>query len=165
MTIPMVSFVGRSGSGKTTLLVQIIAELRQRGYRLASVKHRSHGTFALDHPGKDSWRHAQAGSEHVVLVGPSQMASFRRLDRPVGLEEAVASISGVDIILVEGYKEASAQAIEVVRGANSRDLVGRPEQRIALVTDTDLEAGVPRFDLDDVQGIVDFIEARFLRDE
>jgi molybdopterin molybdotransferase len=162
MTIPMITFVGRSGAGKTTLLVRLIAELTQRGYRVATIKHHSHDGFEVDRPGKDSWRHAQAGSEHVVIVSPHKIASYRRLERELPLEEVAAGIHGVDLILVEGYKQARLPTVEVVRAANSRDLVGQPAFRFALVTDLDLEIEVPRFSLEDVQGLADCIEARFL---
>ena len=159
----MVTFVGRSGSGKTTLLVQVIAELTRRGYRVATIKHHSHSDFQVDQPGKDSWRHVQAGSRHAIIAAPGKMASVRILDRELSLEEIAAGISGVDLILVEGYKQAEVPTVEVVRAANSPDLVGRPAYRIAVVTDMDLEVDVPRYSLDDVDGVADLIEARFLK--
>jgi molybdopterin molybdotransferase len=162
MSIPMITFVGRSGSGKTTLLVKLIAELRQRGYRLATIKHHSHSGFEIDQPGKDSWRHARAGSEHVVIVAPAKMASYRQLDHEIPLAEVVSGISGVDLILIEGYKGAALPTVEVVRAANSLDLVGRPEFRFAVAADVPLDMDVPQFHLDDVQGLADCIQARFL---
>lgn len=163
MSIPIVTFVGRSGSGKTTLLVQVIAELTRRGYRVGTIKHHPRSDFPFDQPGKDSWRHAQAGSRHTVIAGPGKMASVRVLDRELSLEEVAAGISDVDVILVEGHKQAEVPTIEVVRAANSLDIVGRPACRIALVTDTDLDLGVPRYSLDDAGGVADLIEARFLK--
>jgi molybdopterin-guanine dinucleotide biosynthesis adapter protein len=160
--IPLLTVIGKSKSGKTTLLERLIRELSQRGYRLASVKHHSHPGFEIDTPGKDSWRFAQAGSRQVVVAAPDRFATYRTLDRELNLDEIAAEIRGVDLILVEGYKRANKPSIEVVRAANSHELIGSPEQRIALVSDLDLEAGVPRFDLDDVQGIARFIEERFL---
>ena len=162
MSIPIVAFVGRSGSGKTTLLVQVIAELARRGYRVATIKHYRHSDLQVDQPGKDSWRHAQAGSRHAIIAAPDKVASVRVLDRELSLEEVAAGISDVDVILVEGYKQAEVPAIDVVRAANSPDAVGRPAYRIALVTDTDLDLGVPRYSLDDAGGVADLIETRFL---
>lgn len=162
MSIPIVAFVGRSGSGKTTLLVQVIADLTRRGYRVATIKHHLHSNFQVDQPGKDSWRHAQAGSRHVVIAAPGKMASIRLLDRELSLPEIAAGIPDVDIVLAEGYKESGLPNIEVVRAANSPDVVGQAAHRIALATDMDLDLGVPRFDLDDAGGVADLIEARFL---
>ena len=162
---PIVTFVGRSGAGKTTLLVKLIAELRRRGYRVATIKHHSHNGFDIDQPGKDSWRHARAGSEHVIVAAPDKMAAYRALDRELTLSELAATISGVDIILVEGYKQSDLPTCEVVRAAKGLDLVGRPEVRFAVATDTPLDLDVPQYGLDDVQGIADCIEGRFLQRE
>ncbi len=71
--------MGKSGVGKTTALERVIREIKRRGYRLGTVKHDTHG-FDVDKPGKDSWRHAQAGSDAVVISGPRKMALIRQLD-------------------------------------------------------------------------------------
>ncbi len=162
MSIPIVTFVGRSGAGKTTLLVKVIFELKQRGYRVATIKHHPHGGFQVDRPGKDSWRHAQAGSQHVVIVAPDKVASYRRMEKELPLEEIAACIQQVDIILVEGYKQARLPAFEVVRAEVGVELVGRSEYRIGVAADVPLEVDVPRFSLHDVGGISDFLEERIL---
>jgi molybdopterin molybdotransferase len=163
MAIPMITFVGRSGAGKTTLLVQLIAELTQRGYRVATVKHHSHDRFEIDHPGKDSWRFSQAGSRHIIVSSPHKIASYRPLERELTLDEVLAGVSEVDLILIEGYKQAKLPTFEVVRAANSLDLVGRPEYRFAVASDVPLGLDVPQFALDDISGIADYLEGRFLQ--
>jgi molybdopterin molybdotransferase len=162
MTIPLITFVGRSGAGKTTLLVKLIAELGRRGYRVATIKHHSHNGFEIDQPGKDSWRHARAGSEHVVVAAPDKIASYRRLEGELTLEEVASGISGVDVILAEGYKQARLPTVEVVRAEKGLDLVGYPEYRCAVATDVALEVSVPQYGPDDIQGLADLVEARFL---
>ncbi|MCU0489929.1 MAG: molybdopterin-guanine dinucleotide biosynthesis protein B, partial [Anaerolineales bacterium] len=74
MTAPILSIIGKSNSGKTTLLEKLIPELRQRGYRVATIKHHAHAGFEIDQPGKDTWRHAQAGSQVVVITAPDKLA-------------------------------------------------------------------------------------------
>ena len=69
----------------------------------------------------------------------------------------------MDLILVEGYKQAEKPSLEVLRAANSRELIGNREQRFAVAADFPLDLGVPQFGLDDVQGIADLIEQRFLK--
>lgn len=160
--IPVVTVLGKSGAGKTTLLEKLVKELTARGYRIATIKHHSHKGFEIDVPGKDSWRFAQAGSRHVIIAAPDQFAAYRQLDSELSLDEITAGVAGVDIILVEGYKQANKPAIEVVRAANSQDLVGTREQRIAMVSDLRWNLGVPLFHLDDVEGLSKFIEERFL---
>jgi molybdopterin-guanine dinucleotide biosynthesis protein B len=162
MAVPVITVVGRSGSGKTTLMERLIGELARRGYAVWTVKHHSHAGFEVDKPGKDSWRHAQAGSRHVVIAAPDKIASYRLLERELELDEIVTGMDDVDIILVEGYRRANRPALEVVRGANSLEMVSAPDQRLAVATDTPLEVDAPQFSLDDVAAIADLIEAKFL---
>jgi formylmethanofuran dehydrogenase subunit E len=161
--IPVVSLIGRSGAGKTTLMEKLVRELSGRGYRLATIKHHSHSGFEIDTPGKDSWRFAQAGSRHVTIAAPDKIASYHLLDRPLDLDEITGGIAGVDLILVEGYKQANKPAIEVVRAANSTELVCNPTRRIAVAADFPLDLGVPQFGLDEAAAIADLIEDLFLR--
>jgi len=155
---PVLTIVGKSKSGKTTLIEKIIPELNQRGFRVATIKHHTHPGFEIDRPGKDTWRHAQAGSDHVILAAPDKIAWIRRLDKELSLDEITQAISGVDIILTEGYKSAGKPALEVVRRERGLEIICDPDQLILLVTDTRLEVDTPQFDLNDIQGIADFIE-------
>ena len=168
MSIPILSIIGKSGSGKTTLLEKLIPELKSRGYRVATIKHHFHPGFEIDVPGKDTWRHARAGSDQVVIAGPDQIASIRRLERELTLDEIVAQIIApgippVDIILTEGFKRAAKPALEVVRAENGLEVISSAEQLVAVATDTPLNVAVPQFDLNDSVPIVDFIEQRFLQ--
>jgi molybdopterin-guanine dinucleotide biosynthesis protein B len=159
--IPIISIVGKSGSGKTTLLEGLIPELKRRGYRVGTIKHDAHA-FEIDRPGKDSWRHAQAGSDHVVISSPQRVASIRRVPREQRLEELAAGMTDVDVILTEGYKRGNAPKIEVSRQARSKTLICQPDELLALACDHPFDVDVPLYDLSDVQGLTDLIEARFL---
>ena len=162
MLIPVVTIIGKSKSGKTTLLENLIPALWQKGYRVGTVKHHSHSGFEIDQPDKDSWRHSQAGSQHVVIAAPDKIASYRSIESELSLDEVIDEFQDVDIVLVEGYKQAGKPAIEIVRAERSLELLNSVEQRIAVVTDTQLEAPVLQFDLDDIEGIAALIEAQFL---
>lgn len=102
--IPIVSIVAKSSSGKTTLLEGLIAELKQRGYRLAAIKHSAHG-FDLDHPGTDSCRLSQAGSDTVAIVMPQMLALIKRMDN-----KSFAQLARVilDRTQIEGYSHGKA---------------------------------------------------------
>ena len=163
MTIPIISIIGKSGSGKTTLLEKLIAELKRRRFRVATIKHHSHAGFDIDKPGKDSWRHAQAGSDHVIVAAPDKIASYRLLERELTLDEIAAEVKDADIILTEGYKRAGKPTLEIVRAANSTEILSDQDQRFALAADIPLDLGVPRYDLDDAAGIANLIEKKFLR--
>lgn len=141
--IPLITIIGKSKSGKTTLLEKPIQELSARGYRLATVKHHSHPGFEVDIPGKDSWRFSQAGSLQVVIASPDKFATYRKLERELSLDEITAAISGVDLILVEGYAKSKKPSIEVVSSDKGDGLIGSAEQLIALASDIPLDLGVP----------------------
>jgi molybdopterin-guanine dinucleotide biosynthesis adapter protein len=159
---PIVCVVGRGKTGKTTLLEKLIPELKSRGYKVGTIKRHSHPGLDFDVPGKDSWRHAQAGSDYVVVAGPDKMASMRNLERELTLDEVAATVTGVDIILVEGYKRADKPKIEVVRAERSSEPLCTADELLALVTDVDIAMPVPRFGLNDVRPLADLIVARCL---
>ena len=164
MTIPILSIVGKSKVGKTTLLEKIIRELKNRDYKIATIKHHSHAGFEIDKPGKDTWRHAQAGSDHVIIAAPDKIANIRILERQLSLDEIIHEITNlkpqVDIILTEGYKRAGKPALEVVRADIGTELLCSIEQLVAIATDTPLEVPILQFGLDEAGDIVDFIVER-----
>ncbi len=156
--IPVIPIVGRSGSGKTTLMEKLIPELRRRGFRVGTIKHHVHEGFEIDYPGKDTWRHAQAGSECVVLASPTKVAMIKRIERELSLDEIAAELHAVDIILAEGYHWVEKPKIEVVRKEHSQELRCDPGELLAIVTDLDFDLDVPCFGLEEVQPLVDLIE-------
>lgn len=160
--IPVVSFVGKSGVGKTTVLERVIREIKRRGYRVGTVKHDTHG-FEMDKPGKDSWRHAQAGSDAVVVSGPHKMALIRTVAEEMPLDELVPLMGAVDLVITEGYKRGNKPKIEISRLERGAGLLCEPEELVGVMADYPLDVPVPSFDLDDVTGIVDLLERLYLR--
>jgi molybdopterin-guanine dinucleotide biosynthesis protein B len=159
--IPVVSVVGKSDAGKTTLLEKIIPELKRRGYRVATVKHDAH-SFEIDQPGKDTWRHRQAGADVVVISARDKMAIIRRLDEEMSLPQITDMITGVDIILTEGFKRGPAPKIEVSRREKSTELLCTVDELVAVATYQRFDIPAPQFALDDAAGLVDLLERRFL---
>lgn len=165
----VIAFCGYSGSGKTTLVEQLIAGMRLAGRRVSVVKH-AHHDFDIDHEGKDSWRHRQAGAYEVVIASDRRLALMREYPRPSepSLDALIAELSDCDWVLVEGFKHAARPKIEVWRAAT-----GKPAQYpfdpfvIAVATDSPealpLPTGLPVFDLDDVDAIAAFIDAQAVR--
>ena len=158
----VVSVVGRSNVGKTTFVEKLVHELKQRGYSVGTIKHYRH-EFEIDQPGKDSWRHAHAGSDVAVIASPTKLALVRRLEREQTIDEIVAAMPQVDIVVTEGYKHEGKPKIEVFRRAVVSELVSDPDELLALVTDQRLELSVPQFDLENAAGVVDLIEERLLK--
>jgi molybdopterin-guanine dinucleotide biosynthesis protein B len=161
MTVPVVSIVGRSDSGKTTLIERLLPLLAQHGYRVATVKHHHWGDFEADTPGKDSWRHARAGAVATALSASRQLAIFQKTATRVPLEEVVRQLAPArpDMVITEGFKDGPFPKIEVVRASVGPPLCDRHDRLLALVTDTDCDLGVPRFALDDIDGLADFVIA------
>ena len=162
-SVPVVSFVGKSGVGKTTALELVIRELKRRGHRVGTVKHDSHG-FEMDKPGKDSWRHAEAGSDAVAVSGPHKVAVIRRLDEEMALDDIVALMGDVEIVLTEGYKRGNKPKIEVTRRERGTELLCQAEELVGIMADYSVDMPVPQFALDDAAGVVDLLEKLYLRD-
>jgi len=159
---PVISIVGRSKSGKTTLIEGLLAELKARGYRMATVKHAS-GKLAVDRPGKDSWRHIAAGSEATIVASPTQTIFIKPTSRDPELDELV-HLFGEEyhIVLAEGFKQSSVPKIEVHRkeaGPPLADIRGL----IAIATDEHLDTETRQFALHDIKGLADFLESGFIR--
>jgi molybdopterin-guanine dinucleotide biosynthesis protein MobB len=160
---PIVSIVGKSDAGKTTLLEKLVSELTARGYRIGTIKHDVHG-FDIDHEGKDSWRHKHAGARTVAISSPKKVAVIRDVETEETIDGLAAKyFQEVDIILTEGYKRESKPKIEVFRSqVHDKPLCKNDDHLVALVSDIPLDLGVPRFELNDIKGLGDFLEQRFL---
>ena len=160
-TPPIVLIVGKSDAGKTTLIEKLVPELKARGLKIGTVKHDVHG-FDIDHPGKDSWRHKQSGSEATIISSPQKLALVRNTDHDHTLDELIPYLHGMDLILTEGYKRERKPKVEIYRPAAHPDPLCRDdEDLIALASDEDLDLGVPRFGLEDSAGLAEFLIRHF----
>lgn len=159
---PVVSVVGRSGVGKTTALEKIISEVKRRGYRVGTIKHDTHG-FDVDRPGKDSWRHARAGSDSVVISGPRRMALIRELEQEMLLDEILPLMGDVDLVMTEGYKRGDRPKIEVTRQERGTELLCQAKELVGIMSDHLVDMPVPQFALDDAAGVVDLLEQLYLQ--
>jgi molybdopterin-guanine dinucleotide biosynthesis protein B len=156
----MVSIVGKSGSGKTTLIEKLVPELKRRGLRIGTIKHSAHH-IDIDKPGKDSWRHKQAGAETVIVVAPETVAMIKSIPAP-RLEELEKYVDDLDLVLTEGFKSGSMPKIEVFRQSAHPEPLCRGDNRlIAVMTDASVDLGVPTFGLNDVSQLADLIEERY----
>jgi molybdopterin-guanine dinucleotide biosynthesis protein B len=159
---PIVSIVGKSSSGKTTLMEKLIAELKSRGYRVATVKHTPRES-SFDEPGKDSWRHTQAGSEAAVVSTSDKLVLIKPLNGQPTMEQ-IAYLLGedYDIILAEGFSRGDAPKIEVHRRQAGPPL-SKVRKLIAIATDEPLETKARQFSLEDVPGLADLLEKGFIQ--
>ena len=161
---PIISIVGKSDSGKTTLLEKLIVEIRSRGYRVGTIKHDTHG-FDIDHEGKDTWRHKQAGAATVVISSPAKIAVIKDVEKEKTLDFLAENyFQGVDIIFTEGYKRENKPKVEVYRKETHRELLcTNDENLIALMSNHPFDMKVPCFDINDIKGLADLIEEKFLK--
>jgi molybdopterin-guanine dinucleotide biosynthesis protein B len=161
----LLGMAGYSGSGKTTLIGHVLPLLIAGGWRVSVIKH-AHHAVDLDTPGKDSWRHREAGAYEVMLASERRWALMHELKSETQPELAglASRLSPCDLVLVEGFKREPIPKIEVHRVANgSPPLYPSDPNVIALCTDAAVQTELPMFGLDDYAGVATFIIGRFLQ--
>ena len=151
---------GWSGSGKTTLMTALIPEFAARGLAVSTVKH-AHHAFDIDQPGKDSWRHRQAGAREVMVASNHRWALMHELrDAPEpSLDELLQKMTPVDLVLVEGFKRHPHPKIEVFRHSLGKPLL-HPDDPfvVAIASDERMpEFSVPWLPVTDPGAIATFI--------
>ena len=158
-SIPIITIVGKSNSGKTTLVEKLIPEFIRRGYRIGTVKHHLHD-FDIDKKGKDTWRHAQAGAETIIISSPHKLAMVKKMTTEISLDTMREHFfSDVDLVLAEGYKRGDYLKVEIFRTAvHEQPLFRHDEKLLATVTDSDIHTGRPCFKLEEIVPLVDLLE-------
>lgn len=152
--------IGWKNSGKTSLMERLVADITARGFSVSTVKH-VHHAVDLDQPGKDTFRHRQAGAREVVLASAERFALMVEHRGPEpDLAAILARLAPVDLVLVEGYKRDAHQKVEVWRAETGQPLIqpGDPLVR-AVATDAVLSLPVPVLDLNDTAAVAGFILA------
>jgi molybdopterin-guanine dinucleotide biosynthesis protein B len=150
---------GWSGSGKTTLLTAIIPHFVARGLVVSTIKH-AHHEFDIDRPGKDSWRHREAGANEVMVASSRRWALMHELRGAAepSLEDLVAKMSPADLLLVEGFKFHPHPKLEVHRSSVGKPLLYPEDPHIvAIASDEDLRAPLPVLPLGDPPTVAGFI--------
>ena len=151
---------GWSGSGKTSLLARLLPELTKSGRRVSTVKH-AHHKFDIDQPGKDSYIHRQAGAYEVMVLSANKWALIHESRPPTepDLAQAIARMTDVDLVMVEGFKTYPHPKLEVHRSSLGKPLLYEGDQHIvAVASDSPLSPiKIPILDLADTSGIADFI--------
>ncbi|MCO5106572.1 MAG: molybdopterin-guanine dinucleotide biosynthesis protein B [Burkholderiaceae bacterium] len=152
-------FAGYSGSGKTTLIEQLIPRFVLRGLRVSLIKH-AHHLFDIDKPGKDSYRHREAGASEVLITSDQRWVLMHELrdEREPSLHEQLERFSPCDLVLVEGYKHAAIPKLEVHRPGLGKPLLHPDDPNIvAIATDAAIETRLPLLDLNRPDDIAEFV--------
>ena len=158
---PVLAFIGKSNCGKTTLIEKLIPALVDRGLRIGVIKHH-HGDIEMDIPGKDTWRHKKAGARAVALSSPSGIGFIQDTVADTPPENLVSRFfQDVDLVIAEGYKEASFPKIAVYRSTVHKQPLPDPGKTfIAVVSDVEIRPDLPCFGHDDIKLLVQFIMDR-----
>jgi molybdopterin-guanine dinucleotide biosynthesis protein B len=156
----ILGLAGWSGAGKTTLLAKLIPDLAKRGLRVSTLKHAHHG-FDIDTPGKDSYIHREAGATEVMVASGRRWALMHELrDAPEpDATELVRHMTPVDLLLIEGFKTAPHDKMEIFRAANGKPLLSAGDPTyVAILSDGPVpETNLPVIDLNDVAAVADFV--------
>jgi len=160
VTQKVIGVAGFKNAGKTTLVEKLVRELTVRGYRITTVKH-AHHSFDIDHEGRDSFRHRQAGASEVAVISGQRWAIIHELrgeDEP-SFAAILAKLAPCDLVIVEGYKHGEHQKIEVRNLAfDHPNLAGDDPTIVAIAANGEIaDAPVPVFDRDHVEALADFI--------
>ncbi|MCF0142033.1 MAG: molybdopterin-guanine dinucleotide biosynthesis protein B, partial [Parasporobacterium sp.] len=134
----LISFIGYSGSGKTTFIEKLVAELKSRGLKVAVIKHDAH-EFIIDKEGKDTYRYYENGADVVAIFSGTQTAIYGRveqLDPDKAINAFLDNFSPhIDIVIVEGWRDANVPKIGVSRLATGKGLSLPAETLAAVITD------------------------------
>ncbi len=155
--------VGWKNSGKTTLVARLVTELRSRGFSVSTMKH-AHHAFDLDQPGRDSFKHREAGAHEVLISSGNRWALMHELqgEDEYKLDVLLTKMSPVDIVIIEGFKREPHAKIECHRASSEMPLVSAANKTImAVASDVDVDTGgLKTLDLNDVSAIADFVIAQ-----
>jgi molybdopterin-guanine dinucleotide biosynthesis adapter protein len=161
---PVLAIIGKKNSGKTTLIEKLIPELIALGLLVGTIKHH-HGAISMDQPGKDTWRHKQAGAHTVLLSSPTGLGIIRDTPGEIPLFELVDRyFSDVDLVLAEGYKKEPLPKIEIFRSTVHADPLSDPgEDLLAIMSDVAVARDIPCFALSETRQLAEFLVARALK--
>lgn len=158
----ILGFAGWSGAGKTTLLAKLIPTLAARGIRVSTMKH-AHHAFDIDTPGKDSFVHREAGATEVMIASGRRWALRHELRDQAEPEatDLISHMTPVDLLLIEGFKQAPHDKIEIFRAANGKPLLSAEDPTyVAILSDGPVpQTKLPVLDLNDVTAVADFVIA------
>ncbi|CAM4231267.1 molybdopterin-guanine dinucleotide biosynthesis protein B [Paenibacillus typhae] len=155
--------VGYKNSGKTSLVCALIPLLKQRGKRVAVIKHDGH-EYEMDHPGTDTWKQRQAGAMAVAITSPVRTSVIE--ERGSSLSELITGFSGYDYVLVEGFKQEAYPKIVLIRRPEDLELLQNTrniaaialwERMIPYIHSTVPQLQAQIFEINDTAGMANFL--------
>lgn len=156
-------FSGHSGSGKTTLLIKLIPFFTARGLKVSTIKQANAG-FDADKPGKDSYQHRAAGAREVLVASANRWALMHeyRGEAEFGIDDLLARMAPVDLVLIEGFRRWTHPRVEVWRPELGKAPLFPDDPLVVAVASTGVVPGLtlPDLDLDDIEAIGRFVLER-----
>lgn len=144
-----------SNVGKTHVVSTLIPLFKQHNLSVATIKHDVHN-FDIDHPNKDTYKHAQAGADSVLISSPYKVAQIQKVANEVSLDSLVARCSNYDVIIIEGYKNSNYPKLEVYRSGISTKLISDPSLLIGIVSDVEFK-GQQTYRFDQLASLVNHL--------
>ena len=160
---PVLVVIGKPNCGKTTLIEKLIPALIARGIRIGTIKHH-HGDIQMDIPGKDTWRHKQAGAQAVLLSSPAGIGFIQDVAQDTPVEVLAGRFfQEMDLVIAEGYKWTNLPKIEVFRSTVYDEPMQDPGANlIASVSDVKIRPDLPWFKTDETDKLAAFILEKIL---
>ncbi len=153
--VTIISIVGKKNAGKTTLIRTLIPELKERGYRVGTLKYNIK-EFKIDHEGKDTYKYYHSGADSIALTSQDEIAVIKRVTDPPGISEIIAKyLNDVNIVFVEGYKGDYYPRIKIVDLKETKTDRNDPDIELILIREN---LKMKRFSTEDTNKALDFIE-------
>ena len=149
---------GFKKSGKTAVVEELVRELIKRGYRVGTIKHIREKEFSMDSPGKDTWRHAQAGASVVVSLAPREVAIIKK--RPGKLDKIMSTLQGLDFVILEGFRES--KGIVKIAVARTAGEAAKLVDKFTIACVGHGKRGLLVLKLDQVKELADIVEEKAL---
>ena len=149
--------VGWKNSGKTVLAQKLIEYFTKKNLIVASIKH-AHHNFDIDEPGTDSYLHRQAGSQQVIVSSSKRWAKIVELKgkSEKKLNELLLELDSPDIVIIEGFKDASHPKIEIIKNDSDNYLFPKINNVLGVVSDNKIDTNLPQFKREEIEKIAEF---------
>lgn len=162
----IISFIAKSGTGKTTLIEKLINILSGKGYKISSIKHTDH-EINVDTPGKDSWRHKNAGAFSSMLLSEKKLTFFSDIEAPPDIKNIISKFfTGSDIVIIEGFKGLDIPRVELLRKEVSPEMeikyLNDPNLFLVCADETIKDLKIPQININDSKKIAGFIEEEII---
>ena len=151
--------IGSKNTGKTTLIENMIPYFKEKGKKVATLKHH-YGDFKIDHERKDSSRFYKAGADIVIISSPYKIALIQKLEKEKSISELIKEfLKNIDILIIEGYKKSEFPKVAIVKNEeNLKNLISESNNIIAVVSKEEIETNLPFFYFNQFQKLMSFLE-------